>query len=169
MSKYQKIPEGLEEGYGGPRTDNETTVTEVAASDNGALSDQPKRDDHGASPIKPDPKRRRSGSLQPTKNRTNTKQSTPVHEDRCCNCSKTSTCQTKRCACFSGNTACRSCDCKEKCRNLAVNKNPVCVEDTAAPGIGESPTLAKVLNFDSQSSKTQNNPPERENPRKGSD
>jgi hypothetical protein len=62
---YEKIPVGLVEGYGGPRTGNETPVTTAAASDNGALSDQPKRDDHGVSPEKPDPKRRRQGSLQP--------------------------------------------------------------------------------------------------------
>ena len=37
----------------------------------------------------------------------------------------------------------------------------MCVEDTAAPEIGESPTLAKVLNFDSQSPKTQNDLPDR--------
>jgi hypothetical protein len=73
MPIYEKIPEGLVEGYGGPRTGNETPVTTVVASDNGALSDQPKRDDHGISPEKPDPERRRSGSLQPNKVTASTK------------------------------------------------------------------------------------------------
>jgi hypothetical protein len=89
------------------------------------------------------------------------KESTPVHEDRCCNCSKMSTCQTKRCECFLGGTPCRSCGRKERCKNLKVIKNPYCVKDTAPTGIDESPALAKVLNFDSKSSElTQNhNPP----------
>jgi hypothetical protein len=39
MLIYEKIPEGLIEGYGGPRTGNEPPVTTVAASDNGALPD----------------------------------------------------------------------------------------------------------------------------------
>jgi hypothetical protein len=150
MPIYEKIPEGLVESYGGPRTGNETPVTTVSASDNGALSDQPKRGDHGVSPEKPDPKRRRSGSLQPNKVTALTKQSTPVHEDRCCNCSKTSTCQTKRCACFLVGTPCRSCDCKERCKNLKVIKNPYRVQDTTATGIDESPALAKELNFGSE-------------------
>jgi hypothetical protein len=40
MLIYEKIPEGLVEGYGGPRTGNATPVTTVVASDKGALSDQ---------------------------------------------------------------------------------------------------------------------------------
>jgi hypothetical protein len=161
MPIYEKIPEGLVEGYGGPRTGNETPVTTVSASDYGALSDQPKRGDHGVSPEKPDPKRRRSRSLQPKKVTAPTKQSTPVHEDRCCTCSKTSTCQTKRCACFLGGTPCRSCDCKERCKNLKVIKNPFRVQDTTATGTDESPALAKVLNFGFESPESQNNPPQR--------
>ncbi len=35
------------------------------------------------------------------------------------------------------------------------------VKETAATGIGESPALAKVLNFDSKSPESQNNPPQR--------
>jgi hypothetical protein len=161
MPIYEEIPESLVEGYGGPRTGNKPPVTTVAASDNGALPDQPKRDDHGVSPEKPDPKQQRSGSLQPNKVTAPTKQSTPVHENRCCNCSKTSTCQKKRCECFLGGTPCRSCDCKERCKNLKVVKNSYRVKDTAATGTDESPALAKVLNFDSESSElTQNhNPP----------
>jgi hypothetical protein len=124
MPIYEKIPEGLVEGYGGPHTGNETPVTTVGASDDGALPDQPKRDDHGVLPAKPDTKRRRSGSLQPNKVTAPTKQSTPVHEDRCCNCSKMLTCQTKRCECFLEGTPCPSCDCKERCKNLKVIKKP---------------------------------------------
>jgi hypothetical protein len=90
MPIYEKIPESLVEGYGGPRSGNETPVTTVSASDDGALSDQPKRGGHGVLPEKPDPKQRRSGSLQPNKVTAATKQSTHVHEDQCCNCSKKS-------------------------------------------------------------------------------
>jgi hypothetical protein len=124
MPIYEKIPEGLVEGYGGPCTSDKNPVTMLSASDNGALSDQPKRGNYGVLPEKPDPKRMRSGSLQPNKVTAPTKQSTHVHEDRCCNCSKTSTCQTKRCACFLGGTPCRSCNCKERCKDLKVIKNP---------------------------------------------
>jgi hypothetical protein len=163
MPIYEKIPEGLVEGYGGHRTDIETPVTTVAASDNGALPDQLKRDNHGFLPEKPDPKRRRSGSLQPNKVTAPTKRFTLVHENRCCNCSKTSTCQTKRCECFLRGTPCLSCNCKERFKNLKVIKKPYRVKDTAATGTDESPALAKVLNFDSESSElTQNhNPPQR--------
>ena len=43
-----------------------------------------------------------------------------------------------------------------------MTKNPYYrVKDTTAPGIGESPALAKVLNFDSESSEAQDNPPQR--------
>jgi hypothetical protein len=63
MPIYKKIPEGLID-HRGPCTGNEKPVTTVVASDNGALPDQPKRDHHGVSPEKPDPKRRRSGSLR---------------------------------------------------------------------------------------------------------
>jgi hypothetical protein len=90
MPICEKIPEGLVEGYRGPRTGSEPPVTTVSASDNGALPDQPKRDDHGVSPEKPDPKRRRSGSLQPNKVTALIKQSTLVQEDLCCNCPKMS-------------------------------------------------------------------------------
>jgi hypothetical protein len=135
MPIYEKTPEGLVEGYGGPRTDNEPPVTTIAASNNGALPDQPKRDGHGVLPEKPDPKRQRSGSLQPNKVTAPIKQSTPVHEDRCCNCTKMSTCQTKRCECFLGGTPCRSCDCKERYKNLKVIKIPYRAKDTAATGI----------------------------------
>jgi hypothetical protein len=54
MPIYEKVPEGLVEGYGGPHTGNETLVTTVAANDNGALPNQPKRDGHGVLPEKPD-------------------------------------------------------------------------------------------------------------------
>jgi hypothetical protein len=162
MPKYEKIPEGLLEGYRGPRASNKTLVTTVAASNNGTLLDQPKRDGHGVPPEMLDPKRRRSGSLQPNKvTAPTTKQSTPVQEDWCCNCSKTSTCQTKRCECFLGGTPCRSCDCMDKCKNLKVNKNPYRVKDTASTKIGKSLALAKVLKFGSKSPEAQDNPPQR--------
>jgi hypothetical protein len=163
MPKDEKIPEGLIESYGGPGVSNETPVTTVAASDNGDLWDQPKRDNHGILPEKPDPKRRRSGSLQSNKvTAPTTKQSTPVHKDQCCNCSKTLMCQTKRCECFlRRGTPCRSCNCKDKCKNLKVNKNPYRVKDNAATGIGKSLALAKLLNFGSESPEAQDNPPQR--------
>jgi hypothetical protein len=56
--------------------------------------------DHRVSPSKPDPKRRRLGSLPPPKRTPSWKQSTPIHKDRCCNCTKTSMCKTKCCDCF---------------------------------------------------------------------
>jgi hypothetical protein len=34
------------------------------------------------------------------------------------------------------------------------------VKDTTATGIGKSPVLPKVLNFDSESTESQNNPPQ---------
>jgi hypothetical protein len=68
MPIYEKIAEGLVEGYSGPHKGNETPVTEVEAGDDVAALNQPKRNDHGVSPEKPDPKRWRSGSLQPNKN-----------------------------------------------------------------------------------------------------
>jgi hypothetical protein len=108
---------------------------------------QLKRVDHGVSPLKPDPKRRRSGCLQ-LREGSSDLQSTPGHEDRCCNCTKTSTCQTKRCECFAACRPCLSCDCKERCRNR-TNKNQHNVINTPASGTDGSPTLAKVLNFDS--------------------
>jgi hypothetical protein len=84
---------------------------------------QLKRVDHGISPSKVDPKRRRSGCLQ-LKDRSIDLQSTPIHEDQCCNCTKTSMCQTKRCKCFTARQPCLCCDCKEKCRNQQANKKP---------------------------------------------
>jgi hypothetical protein len=100
---------------------------------------------------------------QPNKVTAPTKQSTPVPQDRCCNCFKTLSCQTKRCECFLGGTPCRSCDCKERYKNLKVIKKPYHVKDTAATGTDESPALAKVLNFDSESSElTQNHNPPRQ-------
>jgi hypothetical protein len=68
-------------------------------------------------PAKTDPKRQRSGSLELTIRNLNPNQSSPVHEDRCCNCTKMSTCQTKRCVCFHEKCKCRSCDWEDKCQN----------------------------------------------------
>jgi hypothetical protein len=42
-----------------------------------------------------------------------------------------------------------------------MNINPHRVKDPTATGIGESPAVAKMLNFDSQIPESQNSPPQR--------
>jgi hypothetical protein len=55
-----------------------------------------------------------TGCLLNQKRSPNKLQSSPADEDRCCNCTKGSTCATKRCECRKAKRCCLSCDCLEK-------------------------------------------------------
>jgi hypothetical protein len=86
----------------------------VGTGRNAPSSEAAKRCDHGGSLSKPEPKRQRSGSIDDRKPSPN-QQSTPVHESRCCNCTKSLTCQTKRSECVKAQRPCTSCNCSVKC------------------------------------------------------
>ena len=113
--------------------------------------------DHGVSPLKPEPKRRKLGCLLNQKRSPNELQPTPVHEERCCNCTKSSTCSTLRCECRKADRRCLSCDCLVQCRNADSNITPQCKFITTAPEDDDLSVLAKVLNFEAlhKNSKTQ--------------
>ena len=45
--------------------------------------------------------------------------------ERCCNCTRTSTCRTSRCECIRRNWPCRNCACLKNCDNLAEDPHPL--------------------------------------------
>jgi hypothetical protein len=71
------------------------------------------------------------------------RQSSPVHVERCCNCSKSSTFQTKRCACFKAATPCLSCDCIDKCCNKWAHKFYGELSTPSTPETDESSVFVK--------------------------
>ncbi len=157
MVKYEKIPEGLVEGYLGPRTNIEPTVSGTAASANTA--------DHGATQLDRVSDKRSPGTPQSTLRRTKSQRLlSPEKPDLCCpKCTKGSTCSTKRCVCIIANRHCRNCNCFEKCSNRS-NDLIYCV--TVGQDEAEAPDLIampRALNYDEKEGKTNrasNNDPE---------
>jgi hypothetical protein len=154
MPTHEKIPEGLVEGYTGPRRDSETPVTAIVAGDNGASNDELKRANHGVSLEKPAPKQRKGPDTLPHRQEKNSPQSWPVHEDRCCNCTKKSTCR-RSCDCQKAKRNCVSCDCFGQCHTVA-NSHIHCTFIATASGSDETPALAKALDFESLKSSDKN-------------
>jgi hypothetical protein len=113
--------------------------------------------DHGMSPAKPDPKRMRLGSPHLPEKTPCPKQSTPVHEDRCCNCTKMSTCQTKHCECLRAQQPCMSCDCFNWCQNHGGYISLCEFIQTSAPEEDDSLDLARVLNLSPPRKKIKDN------------
>jgi hypothetical protein len=135
----------------------------VGSGRNGAADGSTKRVDHGGSPAKREPKARRLGSPGQPKRRTSLK-STPVHEDRCCNCTIQSKCKTKGCDCFSANRPCTSCLNFTNCCNTEVPKQSYCKptaaikpvnDESQAPVIATILTAAKCETDDRSSNKTE--------------
>lgn len=110
----------------------------------GNIDGSTKRVDHGASPEKPDAKRLKPGSPEPSKTSTKSRKSLPLHEDRCCSCTKASKCKTRKCECFRANRRCRNCDGSDKCCNR--EGVPFCVEfKSSASATDESSAKASSL------------------------
>jgi hypothetical protein len=77
-TKYLKIPEGLVEGYAG--IGRKFRHVAAPTSDHGVLPASPSS--------KRDSKRQRVGSPEVKKSIPNPRQSSPLHEERCCGCTK---------------------------------------------------------------------------------
>ena len=116
---------------------NEHVESYVGTGTDDGVDGSTKRIDHGASPAKPAAKRTKVESLDQS-NRITSKQSTSLHEDRCCSCTKLSTCKTRKCECVTAKRPCTSCDCFHKCSNTSDHKQPYCKIVTAVPEIDES-------------------------------
>jgi hypothetical protein len=110
MPKYLVVPDGLVEGY--ERYGREREAPSTKNADNGV-----RRTEKSATL---DPKQPRLGSPYKHKTQTDSKKSTPLLEDRCCNCTKYSTCTTKCCECRMANKPCVSCVCLYQCNNQCV-------------------------------------------------
>jgi hypothetical protein len=138
-TKYLKTPEGLVAGYVG--IGRKLQRAAAMASDHGALPPSP-------TAIR-DPKRQRVGSPEEKKSPPHPQQSSPMHEDRCCSCTKQSTCSTSRCECKIAVPPrnCSSCDCIGKCKNT-LQRNPLKdTPTTPAPDFDKFPMLAGVLDL----------------------
>jgi hypothetical protein len=137
MARFRKTPEGRVEVYTGPSTS--TPASPTAKANHGA--------NHDPSPSKPVAKRLRLDSpakLPPQKS----PQSFPVHEGRCCNCTKSSTCSTSRCACKNANKLYRNCDCFAVCRNKLSYKSVLCSPPSyLVNGAVETPSPATRLDY----------------------
>jgi hypothetical protein len=113
----------------------------------------------------PRPKRLRMGSLAklpPQK----TPHSTPLHEGRCCSCSKQSTCQ-RGCEYRKSKRQCRNCDCFGQCRNKLDYRAALChsTHDTI-PGNDDSPGPVVIMtNITRQSTQTNDEPTSPSEPR----
>jgi hypothetical protein len=142
MVKYEKIPEGLAEGYLGPRIEIGTPVSGTAASANEA--------DNDANPLERESDKRSPGTPGFTPQRTKSQRLlSPKKLDLCCpKCTKGSTCSTKRCACLLAKRHCRNCNCFEKCFNRG-GKDLHCVEidDEEAEATDSIPT-PRTLNYE---------------------
>jgi hypothetical protein len=121
---------------------------------------------NGVEPLLPHPKRLRMGSpakLLPQK----TPHSTPLHEGRCCSCSKQYTCQ-RGCECRKTKRQCRNCDCFGQCRNKLDYRAALCLSthDTI-PGNDDSPGPVVIMtNITPQSTQTDDEPTSPSEPRR---
>jgi hypothetical protein len=142
MPKYFVVPDGLVEGYERYGREQEPPSTKNAY--NGV-----RRTKKSATP---DPKRPGLGSLYKQKTQTDSKKLTPLLEDRCCNCTKYSTCTTKRCECRMANKPCVSCVCLYQCKNQCVEiktegrfgeteTKKARTETLSSPGVARRPTM----------------------------
>ncbi len=130
---FKKFPDGLVESHAG--TGRKLCLAPASAGNNGALPPSP-------SAIR-DPKRQRVGSPEVKKPTSNPRQSLPLHEERCCSCTKHSTCLTSRCNCLS------------KCWNIP-SKNPMKeITKAPAPQMDKFPAPARVLDLSSVAVTTQ--------------
>ena len=141
MEKYEKIPEGLVEGYLGPCTIIETTVSGATANANTA--------DHGVTQIERVSDKRSPGTptstLQQTKSR---RLLSPEKPDLCCpKCTKGSTCSTKRCVCIIAKRHCRNCICFEKCSNRSEDINHCVVVETVEAEATELIAAPRTLDY----------------------
>jgi hypothetical protein len=135
----------------------------VGSGTKGLADGSPKRVDHGESPTAPETKRRRHGSPGQTQ-RPTVKPSTSVHVNRCCNCSKLSTCKTTRCSCVLAKQVCTSCDCSNCSNKVVQQKNPYCkltvakvpdIDESRAPAIATNLTGARRETDDKSTNETE--------------
>jgi hypothetical protein len=89
------------------------------------------------------------GQPEPSKSTRSGRQSSPVHADRCCNCSNQSTCkQTARCACRQANCPCINCECFHKCVNKESQSACCVVIETVNPLSQKCSSLRLVVSMD---------------------
>jgi hypothetical protein len=132
---YQKIPEGLVEGYAGPGTKGHPEVA-LVASDNG----EPPSPGHGEKRSLRTPE-----DLQPPTKMQ--RQKSPDKPDRCCNCTTiSSTCSTSRCKCRKAGNVCMNCICFSKCMNHG-DPRLSCVSDEAKEESADSIITPWTLDY----------------------
>jgi hypothetical protein len=134
MPKYLVVPDGLVEGY--ERYGRELEAPLTKNNDNGVRKT--------LKSATPEPKRQRVTSPPAKIPTADNRKSSPLLEDRCCSCTKHSTCSTRRCNCYAANRECTSCACLRKCINKCVvikteHPNESTTLESAGPEVPPSP------------------------------